>query len=680
MLERVILITTAIGMVPRATAGMIRYKIPSQKAANCRVRRESTRTSPVMEVMAVLGPSRPGKGRSARFTPKITTRIMASQKIGMLIPVSARTEVVLSSNEYCLTAEITPTGTPTSTATSMAKATSSKVAGSRTRSSVVTGRPVTMESPRSPLTASLRKRRYCIGTGLSSPILAVRAVTCSWVAFCPRSIWAGSPGMARTIKNTTIDTPSSTGMICKILRPTYSARSQTSVRRASIIPLPSRALLAARESHWVERLAARRVRIEVLYRILKTYGRLDVGDGHPRGVLVHDLLRFVVCVLARAFVYGRLGLQKQFVYLRVLVVRDVAGVFRGRACTVEQYVQEVVRVPVVPRPPEQARRMLPARRLGQIGGPVVGDELGVDADVLEVLLHDLRDALGVGHVGAWDRHVPQLGLEVLDAGVLEQLPGFLRIVWVRLYAVVEERQEGRHVVGGDLSGLSQHGLHQLGHVYGIVESLAYPRVVERFLLVVHRKVTYGVRRPEHQLEPFLLLDCRHVVGHETVGPVELVAGERRDPLGVVGYRADDDLFEVRPTVALARGEIRPPPILVCFRAYLGVPLPLDELVRPAPDRLLPAVVDVLLYGRRRRYGEGRHGEVPRERSLRLLEGELHCVVVNDVDALDDGVVVESPELGGVVGEVRALSPAALVVLVLGVAPAVEVELDGFGVE
>src|ERR671912_2145328 len=348
MLERVILITTAIGIVPRAMAGMIRCNSPSQKPAKFSVSSESTSTSPVMEVMAVVGSRRPGNGRSSRFTPKITTRIMASQKIGMLIPVSARTEVVLSSNEYCLTAEITPTGTPTSTATSMAKATSSKVAGSRTRSSVVTGRPVTMESPRSPLTASLRKRRYCIGTGLSSPILAVRAVTCSWVAFCPRSIWAGSPGMARTIKKTTIDTPSSTGMICKNLRPTYSARSQTSVRRASIAPSPSRVLLAARERHGVERLAARRVRIEVLYRILKTYRRLDVGNGHPRGVLVHDLLRFVVRVLARAFVHGCLGLQKQFVYLRVLVVGDVAGVSRGRACTVEQYVQELSGSPLSP--------------------------------------------------------------------------------------------------------------------------------------------------------------------------------------------------------------------------------------------------------------------------------------------------------------------------------------------
>src|SRR5215217_7901980 len=616
MLERVILITTAIGMVPRATAGMIRYRIPSQKPAKFRVRRESTRTSPVMEVMTVLGPSRPGNGRSSRFTPKITTRIIASQKMGMLIPVSARTEVTLSSSEYCLTAEITPTGTPTSTAMSMAKAVSSKVAGSRTRSSIVTGRPVTMESPRSPLAASLRKRPYWTRIGLSSPILAVRAWTCSWVAFCPRSIWAGSPGMARTIKNTTIDTPSSTGTICKNLRPTYSARSQTSVRRASIAPSPSRVLLAARESHGVERLAARRVRIEVLYRILKTYGRLDVGDGHPRSVLVHDLLRSVVSVLTHAFVHCRLGLQEQFVYLRVLVVGDVERTRWGGARTREQDVQEIVWVAVVPRPPEQARRMLPAAGLGQVSGPLVGDELGIDADVLEVLLHDLRDALSVRHVGAWDRHVPKLGLEVLDTGVLEQLLCFVRVVGVRLYVIVEERQEGRHIVRGDLSGLSKHGLHQLGHVYGMVESLAYPRVVERLLLVVHRQIAYGVRRPELQIERFLLFNGRDVVGHQAIGPIELIAGKRRDPLGVVGDRAYDDLFEVRPAVALARGEIRPPPVIVCLNAYLRISLPLDELVRSAPDRFLPEVVDVLLYGRRGCYCEGRHGEVPRERRRR----------------------------------------------------------------
>jgi hypothetical protein len=43
-----------------------------------------------------------------------------------------------------------------------------------------------------------------------------------------RRICAGSPGMARTMKNTMIDTPSSTGIICKILRPMNSTRAHAS--------------------------------------------------------------------------------------------------------------------------------------------------------------------------------------------------------------------------------------------------------------------------------------------------------------------------------------------------------------------------------------------------------------------------------------------------------------------
>lgn len=90
-------------------------------------------------------------------------------------------------------------------------------------SSTVTGRPVTVELPRSPLRASLRKSPYWTKIGLSRPMFSLTCATCAWVACWPSMIWAGSPGMARTMKNTTRDTPSSTGIICKILRPMYSA-------------------------------------------------------------------------------------------------------------------------------------------------------------------------------------------------------------------------------------------------------------------------------------------------------------------------------------------------------------------------------------------------------------------------------------------------------------------------
>src|SRR5215208_3707013 len=93
MLDRVIRMITAMGIVARARAGIMRCSSPSQKPAKFRVSSESTSTNPVMAVIPVVGSRRPGNGRSSRLTPKITTRIMASQKMGMLIPVSARPQV-----------------------------------------------------------------------------------------------------------------------------------------------------------------------------------------------------------------------------------------------------------------------------------------------------------------------------------------------------------------------------------------------------------------------------------------------------------------------------------------------------------------------------------------------------------------------------------------------------------
>jgi hypothetical protein len=66
--------------------------------------------------------------------------------------------------------------------------------------------------------------------------------------------------------------------------------------------------------------------------------------------------------------------------------------------------------------------------------------------------------------------------------------------------------------------------------------------------------------------------------------------------------------------------------------------------------------------------------------LRLLEIEPHRILVHNVDALYYRVVIEAPELADVVGEIRGLAPTALVVGVLGVSPAVEIELDRVGVE
>ncbi len=135
-------------------------------------------------------------------------RIIASQKIGMLIPVSARTEVNLSSHEYCLTAEITPTGTPTSDRDEHGEGRELQ-RGREARQELRGYRPPRDDGVAEvPCERVARNIPYWTMTGLSSPMLARSCCTCSWVACWPRRICAGSPGMARTMKNTTMDTPS----------------------------------------------------------------------------------------------------------------------------------------------------------------------------------------------------------------------------------------------------------------------------------------------------------------------------------------------------------------------------------------------------------------------------------------------------------------------------------------
>src|SRR5215204_3978984 len=140
--------------------------------------------------------------------------------------------------------------------------------------------------------------------------------------------------------------------------------------------------------------------------------------------------------------------------------------------------------------------MLPAARLFYVGFPLVGHELGLHTNLLEVLLHDLRHALGVRHVGARYRHVPQLRLEVRNPSILEHLLCLVGVVGVGLDALVEVRHKGRHVVGGDLPLAPERALDDLLYVDGVVEGLAHLGIVEGLLLVVHRQVANGVRWPE----------------------------------------------------------------------------------------------------------------------------------------------------------------------------------------
>ena len=78
---------------------------------------------------------------------------------------------------------------------------------------VVTGWPVRKDVPRSPCTTPRRNRRYCSRSGRSRPSLARSSATSCGDAASPSIACAGSPGMRWMSENTSVATPSSTGIV-----------------------------------------------------------------------------------------------------------------------------------------------------------------------------------------------------------------------------------------------------------------------------------------------------------------------------------------------------------------------------------------------------------------------------------------------------------------------------------
>src|SRR3712207_5773946 len=129
----------------------------------------------------------------------------------------------------------------------------------------------------------------------------------SGVAVWPSRIWAGSPGMARTMKNTTRETPKRTGMSCKSLRPINVITDPPpppSYARAAADRPRARLRAAATELDGVEGLAAGRVRRHARDALLVAQRRLGVLDNDPRHILVDDDLRLLVEPAALGLVDG----------------------------------------------------------------------------------------------------------------------------------------------------------------------------------------------------------------------------------------------------------------------------------------------------------------------------------------------------------------------------------------
>jgi len=112
--------------------------------------------------------------------------------------------------------------------------------------------------------------------------------------------------------------------------------------------------------------------------------------------------------------------------------------------------------------------------------PIPADDLGPDARPGQVGLHRLQDP---GHLRAL--HLPQLHVQAVGiAGLGQELTGLPGIIGIGLAIRVIAQKARRNGPGGPDAPAGPDGLHDGGHVHGVVERLADADIVEGRLLVV----------------------------------------------------------------------------------------------------------------------------------------------------------------------------------------------------
>ena len=167
------------------------------------------------------------------------------------------------------------------------------------------------------------------------------------------------------------------------------------------------------------------------------HGFVDDGvrDFHIGCFLVFDDLHLLVKFGTLVGLHQRLRLLQQIVVLLVAPLGQVlpAGA-RAHAAAQEE---EIVWIAIVAGPAELRGHVLALLGALAIFTPLVGDQLGLDTDLVEIGLHHLGDALGVGIVGARHGHVPKVDFErQRDTGFLQKCRSFGWIVGIILHRVV----------------------------------------------------------------------------------------------------------------------------------------------------------------------------------------------------------------------------------------------------
>src|SRR5690625_909325 len=247
-----------------------------------------------------------------------------------------------SAREPARTAENTPSGTPVPMAISSAAPARMRVAFRRPQTSGSTPAFSWMLRPQSPDSTPFSQFQYCTGTGSFRPSCSRSAASEVAVAFGPRIIWAGSPGVRCSDRNTSTLTPNRVGTVTRSLLSRYAATIRSAAPSA-------RHGLRGGYPHGFEAEHARRMRDETFDAGVHDDYLGFVVDGQDRQARHDEALSFLVQREAHVGVRVLAGLAQHFIDLFVRVVAEVEAV-RGELVAGEEDVEEVVGVAVVAHP------------------------------------------------------------------------------------------------------------------------------------------------------------------------------------------------------------------------------------------------------------------------------------------------------------------------------------------
>src|SRR6266545_4834292 len=389
-------------------------------------------------------------------------------------------------------------------------------------------------APRSPCTASHNQCPYCTGSGRSSRYLWRTAAITSGSRFSAPSAIAGSPGIARTPRKTTMLASRSTTRAAPALRR----------RKPPIVSAPTCGLLVVRERDAQQRV---RVQVEALHLRRQAGPRHSVEQVDQGPVVDDDLRRLRVELLAGVFRRSLACFVEDRIELRV---RVAAVVLRARRR--DELVDVAVRVDPA-GPPDLERFVRPRVGLRQRRHEVDRVDHDVNPDCFLLRLDELSLAEG----DRARRHHEMHG-RIRDSRPRDELLRVGRIVRRALHGcVVPRARRGDRRAAGQVRPV-EHDLVQGFAVDRLLERLAQGRARRDLRADVRvRQLAEAVLVPEVDRDPLVAearrledlqagraLDARELRGRDSIERLEVAGLERGGCGRGVVLDLEDDLVEM----------------------------------------------------------------------------------------------------------------------------------------